>query len=115
MKIWTLSKRITEVRNQSCEEGAFQQCLITLSLLGLESLVGKLKVDLNKGLTGVDLQERNDHFGSNFRPPMQPKSYFELLGEQFEDPMLRVLVVCGIVSIVVDMLLAEPEKRAYGK
>lgn len=75
--------------------------------------MGKLKVDLNKGLTGVDLQERNDHFGSNFRPPMQPKSYFELLGEQFEDPMLRVLVVCGIVSIVVDMLLAEPEKRAY--
>ena len=46
---------------------------------------------------------------------MQPKSYFELLGEQFEDPMLRVLVVCGIVSIAVDMILAEPEKRAYGK
>lgn len=75
----------------------------------------KLKVDLDQGLTGVDLQERNDHFGSNFRPPMQPKGYLELLGEQMEDPMLKVLIVCGVVSIFVDMILAEPEKRAYGK
>ena len=56
MKIWTLSKTNTEVRDQAerlvltRESSVCNKSLI----LGLEGLVSKLKVDLDKGLTGVD-------------------------------------------------------------
>ena len=54
MKIWTLSKTNTEVRNQAWEEASVSTMSQNALHLGLDGLVGKLKVDLDKGLTGAD-------------------------------------------------------------
>jgi len=44
---------------------------------------------------------------------MQRTPFFSLLLGALDDFMLKILIVCAIFSIVVDMSLATPEERSH--
>ena len=76
-----------------------------LFLVGLESLLQKLKVKPDVGLSGGDFVQRTEHFGSNYREPLKVKPFCKLFIETLDDFMLKVLIVCAIFSIVFEMAL----------
>jgi hypothetical protein len=43
------------------------------------------------------------------------KKWWELFLEALEDFMLRALIVCAAVSIIFEMILADPDQRKKGK
>ena len=67
------------------------------------------------GLTGNDFAERTEKFGNNYREESEAKSWFSLFLNAFEDPMLKLLIVCAAISITFDMILADHEERKHGK
>ena len=58
---------------------------------------------------GFDLRRKK--FGENVIPRKSPKTLIELIEESLEDVMLRILIVCGIFSLVLGMKLIR--KRNY--
>lgn len=63
--------------------------------------------------TGVDistLESREKAYGSNRKAKVKPKSLLRLMWEAFEDLILRILFVAGIVSIGINTW-AEADHR----
>jgi len=58
------------------------------------------------GITDEDLMEREFYFGSNMRPDMMAESCCSMLLTALDDLMLKLLIVCSLVSITAEMLLA---------
>lgn len=81
----------------------------------MEGLRDKLKTDYDKGLTGLDLAEREAVFGTNRKPPAQKVSFFKLFLGALDDFMLKLLLVCACISIAIDVGFAEPENRSHCK
>ena len=81
------------------------------SFLGFEGICNKLRVDPKVGLSGNDFSERTEKFGNNYREETKAKTWLSLFLNAFEDPMLRLLIVCAAVSITFDMILADHEER----
>lgn len=80
---------------------------------GVEGLADLLKVDLKKGLEGNDFNERAEQFDNNYRKPMKAKMWIALFWQALDDLMLKVLIVAAVVSLVLDMSLAEPHHRSH--
>ena len=74
---------------------------------GLEGLCDKLKVDVKRGLTAADLPERREHFGSNEMKKPEAEGFWAKVWEALKEFMLRVLMVAGCFSIIVDMLVSD--------
>ena len=83
--------------------------------LGIEKIFEKLQVDIKVGLTGSDFNSRKEQFGSNYRPEAVARTWWSLFLQALEDFMLRALIVCAIISLVFNMILASPEHRKEGK
>ena len=69
---------------------------------GINGILGKLKVDGNKGLDSnneQDLEQRRTAYGRNEIPPKPMKSFFQLCWEALHDMLLVILLVCAVVSI----------------
>lgn len=80
---------------------------------GLQSYQEKLKTSFRSGLiTSEDHSERIRMFGSNRTAKEKPKSYFEICWEVLADPILRVLLISGTISLIVGATLDE--HPAYG-
>jgi magnesium-transporting ATPase (P-type) len=58
---------------------------------------------LERGLNGEDFTERDEHFGSNMREPPKKTPFCKLFIGALEDFMLRILLVCAVLSISFDM------------
>jgi hypothetical protein len=67
------------------------------------------------GLTPVDFQEREGHFGSNYRPPPKRTPFCKLFIGALDDFMLKLLLVCAVVSISIEVGFADAEDRSHGK
>jgi len=65
-------------------------------------------VDLKKGLTGSDMPERRAHFGHNEMKKPVAEGFWQKFWNTLQDFMLKVLIVAGCFSIVVDMLVSSP-------
>ena len=92
--------------------------MVSLSLsknLGLEGLCDMLKVDLKRGLTAADLPERREHFGSNEAKKPEAEGFWAKVWDALQEFMLRVLMVAGSFSIIVDMLVSDAQGRKLGK
>jgi len=68
-------------------------------------------VDPKVGLTGNDFAERTEKFGNNYRNEPVAKTWISLFFGALKDDMLKLLIVCAIVSITFDMILADHEER----
>lgn len=67
----------------------------------MSSFARHLNTNLLTGLSGdkADLDKRVRFYGKNEIPPKPPKSIFRLAFEQLKEPLLILLIVCGIISI----------------
>ena len=86
-----------------------------LTVIGMSGLQEKLKSDFEKGLTALDLEDREAHFGTNKKPPARKVSFFRLFFGALDDFMLKLLLVCACISIAIDVGFADPENRSHGK
>lgn len=85
------------------------------SYLGLEGLCDMISVDLKKGLRGNDYEERKNWFGSNEMAPLEAEGFWIKFWNTLQDFMLKVLIVSGCFSIIVDMIVSSPSDRKLGK
>lgn len=77
---------------------------------GIETICEKLKTSPTNGLKGDDLLKRDDAFGSNKKEPPQRASFCSLFLGALDDLMLKVLIVCAIVSMTISMIFEEDNR-----
>jgi len=77
---------------------------------GIEGLTRKLRTSASDGLLGDDLAKRDSKFGSNKKDPPQRSGFWSLFMDALDDLMLKVLIVCAIVSMTISMIF-EKEHR----
>jgi Ca2+ transporting ATPase len=70
-------------------------------------LAEKLRSSIETGLVPVDFAEREEQFGSNFKPPMARTPFYKLFFGALDDFMLKLLLVCAVISISFDMGFAS--------
>lgn len=87
---------------------------------GIDQILDKLKTSLNLSTTppsgGIALNskdDRDEEFGSNAREKPERTTFCELLGEQLEDFMLRLLIVCAIFALVTELSFADADHIKY--
>ena len=89
--------------------------MLNFCKLGLAGLQEKLRTNIQRGLTSIDLKEREEHFGSNYKEPQKRTPFCRLFLGALEDFMLRLLLVCAVISISIDMGFASKSDRSHGK
>lgn len=60
----------------------------------------------------IDAVARGKHFGSNFRAPLIAEGCCSMFVGALDDFMLKLLIVCAIVSITLDTIMAAPEDKS---
>ena len=76
---------------------------------GIEALAKGLDSRIGEGPKGIpgnpeDEKARKDYYGINAFPPPKIKTIFELVAENFEDPINVVLCGAALVSVVIGIL-----------
>jgi magnesium-transporting ATPase (P-type) len=80
----------------------------------MTGLQDKLKTNLERGLTPTDFEERENHFGSNFKAPPKRTPYWRLFLGALDDFMLKFLLVCASVEMAIEVGFAEHDERQTG-
>ena len=90
---------------------------LTLFLfIGMEGIIKKLNSDKDKGITPEFNKQREVAFGSNSKEPKVADSCCSMFKSALDDFMLKLLAVCAVVSVTVDMSMVEhSEEYAHGK
>lgn len=78
---------------------------------GNQGLADALKTDLHQGIKANSIPSREEFYGSNRKDISTPKTFWYFVRECLEDFLLKVLIVAGVFSIVVDEIM-EKEERA---
>ena len=73
----------------------------------VNGLVRALKSSAVKGLLCIpeDLENRRNVFGRNYIEPKPPKTFLMLVWEALKDTILRILIVCALISLVLGMVI----------
>lgn len=72
---------------------------------GYKWLEQGIRTDLKNGLTDNSFEEREKYFGTNKKEKIIVPSLWHFFIEAFEDILLRVLLVAGSISIILDMIV----------
>lgn len=72
-----------------------------------------LQTSIDRGIIMDTKEDRDNQFGSNAREVKERTTFCELLQEQLEDFMLRLLIVCAIFALVTEMAFADAHHRKY--
>ena len=78
---------------------------------GVDILLSSLKTDFNRGI--LNEKGREEAFGSNkvFVEPVPP--FCSYVWELWEDSMVRILIVCAIVSIVLGITFSDDPSKDW--
>lgn len=58
-----------------------------------------------------DIKRREAQYGSNYKAPPEKKPFCSFFAAAMDDFMLKILLVAAVVSIVIDMSLADADHR----
>jgi hypothetical protein len=83
--------------------------------LGLDGIVKKLNSDKDKGISPELNLQRDTAFGNNKRDPMEADTCCSMFKSALDDDMLKLLMVCALVSITIDMSTAKGHDLYHGK
>ncbi len=61
----------------------------------------ELATDINVGLSSSEANERLEKYGLNELEKEEPESIWEKIKEQFEDLLVRLLLLAAVISFVV--------------
>jgi len=73
----------------------------------MEGIIKKLNSDKDKGITPEYNEQRKVAFGSNHRDPKVADTCCSMFKSALDDFMLKLLAVCAVVSVTVDMSMVE--------
>jgi len=79
---------------------------------GRDWLLKGLKTHESNGFDTGTIPFREELFGNNKKKVVAPKTFWHFVEECLEDRLLRVLIIAGIFSIMIDEIMAPPSKRA---
>ena len=98
-------------------DGQFDQDLnyYENELYGDRGLLEALDVNLEKGIKKdqKSLQSRTKYFGTNKSKKVEKASFCKLFFCAFDNFMLKILLICAIITISVDMVYAEQDEKMY--
>jgi len=69
--------------------------------LSVEEIKKKLETDLEAGLSGKEVRERQKIYGLNKLPKEKPLSKLRIFFSQFNSPLIYILVIAGIVTLIL--------------
>jgi len=75
--------------------------IIVEELGGVQKIAQNLQTDLKTGIDVASIKKRTNFYGKNSFPPPKIKSLYELIMENFDDYINRVLLMAAFVSIVI--------------
>lgn len=78
---------------------------------GYEWLQKGLKTDINSGINSSTIEARSKFYGTNQKPKIKPKTFFELALNTLEDFILRILIVAGIASIIINEIIEADHRE----
>lgn len=67
----------------------------------VETVVAEIKTDLRTGLTQKEAESRLLQYGPNQLEKEEEESLFEKIKEQFEDLLVRILLLAAIISFII--------------
>ena len=82
--------------------------------LTVQEVLSTLGVDKSHGLTQKTASVRLDRYGPNQLKEGEKESLLAKIMEQFEDPMVRLLLIAAIISLVISYLSQEHGGSADG-
>ncbi len=95
------------------EELKFNSSLtFKMAKLSVEDIFAELKTS-NIGLDSEETESRQEEFGKNEIVHEQKKSNVVLFCEAFINPFIGVLTVLVIVSLIIDVLMADPGEKDW--
>lgn len=68
--------------------------------LSVADVINQLGSDIDNGLSGKDVRERQEEFGKNKLPEEKPLSAAKILLEQFKSPLIYILVIAGFIVLL---------------
>ena len=84
-------------------------------LIGMQGLAQNLRTNYESGLNPIDFDQRDEQYGSNKKPPMKRTPFITLFLGALDDFMLKLLLVCAVVSISIEVGFADESHRSTGK
>ena len=72
---------------------------------GIESIMKKLKTNPTNGITSLEFREED--FGSNNIYQEEIPTFFYFLLDAFNDSMIKILLVAGIIQIILGTTLSD--------
>ena len=78
---------------------------------GIESIMEKLKTNPTNGITSIEFREED--FGSNNIYQEKVPSFFYFLLDAFNDLMIKILLVAGIIQIILGTTLSDNPKTDW--
>ncbi|KAH0788380.1 calcium-translocating P-type ATPase, PMCA-type family protein [Histomonas meleagridis] len=79
---------------------------------GVEGLSKELQTDLQHGIDPETISQRILLYGNNDLPEREAKSFFTLVKEAMSDDTIVILIICAIVSLVLELIFAPPDERS---
>lgn len=99
---------IVSYENRKTVEGGVMKASseIIMDMGGASKIAQGLQTSLSVGIEGseADIQQRQKDYGNNFFPPPEIKSLYEIVMENFDDPINRVLIAAAIVSAITGLI-----------
>ena len=68
-------------------------------------------VDMKVGLSKAEVEQRRKKYGKNGLPDEPPKSLISLIIEQFEDTMVRLLLLAAVVSFILAIFEDDEDEK----
>ncbi|MCH8741927.1 HAD-IC family P-type ATPase [Patescibacteria group bacterium] len=68
--------------------------------LSVTDIINQLGSDVDNGLSGKDVRERQEEFGKNKLPEEKPLSAAKILFEQFKSPLIYILIIAGFTVLL---------------
>jgi len=99
--VCNLDNHHTEGPNSEVPDRIKSARMIVEDMNGVEGIVSGLDTDLKTGIEPSTIKERQEVYGKNSFPPPKIKSLYELVMENFDDPINRVLCVAAVVSLII--------------
>jgi magnesium-transporting ATPase (P-type) len=80
---------------------------------GVTSLLASLGTDKTHGIQNLGtLATRRHKYGANSIPDLPVGSFLDMLREALSDQTLIILMLCAVLSLILEFALASPSERA---
>jgi len=71
--------------------------------MSIDECLESLNTSLNKGISNSEVKALQTKYGLNELAKEEPESLFEKIKEQFEDILVRLLLISAVVSFVISI------------